>query len=258
MPASSPFDAACNTVNGHCKCPWFTAFFDVGAGASDSDARASLLQAGAFTGALTEALIALSGCTGYLANYGGAVLVRRTGQGWLPIAYHEGFLPLSCTSHRGADGLERLACLESYGQNQGSYASSATVVDFVERRYGTLFYSTCEDGRDVRSVRWRTSDPFALDVEVVIDHGMRRENSGLSCETVGGKRRSSVLSYTPQLDGYAPNERSAKLLQKLADPPELDPKVRSVLAAKPPEVLPDQLRPKREPLELTDVCPCTP
>ena len=249
QPAPDPVAAVCHPSNA-CRCPDFSGF-------PEGQGRAWLLRSGSFSGPFSEALVSVMMCEAHSNNFGGTALVRRTPSGWLPIGYVPGFVPRHCESHRGTDGLERLACVESYGLNQGTYSTSATVVDFAARQYDVLLESLCEDARDVRSVRWLSQKPSELGVEVVIEAGERRDNTNFTCRTTGGKARPWLLGYQLEPTGYVATPQTEARLAKLApaqDPP-LDPSVRAALAQRPGMAaqLPEELRPKRRPLDYTEV-----
>ncbi len=156
-PAATPLGAACHGPSKACQCPDFSGF-------PEGKGRATLLRQGSFSGPYPEALVEVMMCEGHANNWGGTVLVRKLDVGWLPIGYVVGFVPHSCSAHRGADGLERLACLEGYGLNQGTYSTSASVVDFAAKHYDVPSEAVREDARDVKGVRWLSSIPADQDV----------------------------------------------------------------------------------------------
>lgn len=244
-PAATPVEAVCHGPLTACRCPDFTMV-------PEFEGRASLLRQGSFSGAFPEALVEIFGCEGHVDNWGGTVLVRKLKAGWVPIGYVRGFVPNSCSVHRGADGLERLACREAYGLNQGTFLTRASVVDFVGKHYDVLSESECDDARDVKSIRWLSPRSDKLDVEVVLEVGLTREQTDDSCRTTGGKARPLAVRYAAGDTGYAPTAEAETQLFKLIqiDPDfAVDPAVAGTMrqpAAR--ATLPDDLRPERGPL----------
>jgi hypothetical protein len=248
QPGKDPLDAVCRGPAASCKCPDFSSF-------PEGTGRAWLLQRGSFAGPFHEALVTLMMCGAHSENFGGTVLVRQLPVGWLPIGYVPGFVPRSCTAHRGPDGLDRLACFESYGLNQGTYNTSASVVDFAAKHYDLLLSGECEDARDVRSVRWASSTAQNFDVNVVIERGEKRDNIDSACRTVSGSPFPSTASYVFSASGYAPTPKTEKLLWSLVPPPSdpIDPTVAAAVITPPAQTLAHELRPARQDLDLRSI-----
>lgn len=248
-PAATALQAACRGSSNDCQCPNFS-------GMPEGRGRAALLRQGSFSGPYPEALVEVMLCEAHSNNFGGTALVRKVDGGWVPTGYVAGFVPRSCSSHRGADGLERLACFESYGLNQGTYTTSASVVDFAAKTYDVLSEAECEEARDVKGMRWHSSTPSDLSVELVVEAGLRRDNAGFACLTVGGSARLLRLRYDARDAGYVPTAQAEGLLPKLL--PKSDPDFAvtpSVAAAMLPSAAPVTswpagLRPQRRSLEL--------
>lgn len=242
-PAASPLLAACKPGPraGTCsECPSYTSF------AGPGTARVDLLLRGSFSGPYEEAIFVVGGCEAHANNYGGLLLTRKVEGGWAKVAYLPGVAPQRCEASPPVNGAARIACLEVYGMNSGTYVTQASLIDFRARRFDVLLNAVCEDGIDVERVRWAGADKGELRVSVTF--GVQRDNDGQGCVDVGGKKRRAELTYVEASGQLAPTPATETQLRslKVRDPDDtLDPAVAAATGAServPPELLPERAR----------------
>jgi hypothetical protein len=94
-----------------------------------------------------------------------------------------------------------------------------------------------------------------VSVEFVIEAGLRRDNGGDACRTIGGTARSLRLRYSAHSTGYVPTqEAEAQLAKLIAKDPDfaVDPAVAGAMLAGSAATTswPAGLRPERRPLDL--------
>jgi hypothetical protein len=230
--APDPLRAACaagNVPERCARCPNFTGF------AGGENGVVTMVRHGSFSGPYPEAIVRLNGCEGHVANWGGMLLVRQVSDGWVPITYLPGVVPLSCDVVSDAANVSRLACQEHYGLNSGTYLSGATVIDFRTRRVDSLISGMCEDGRDVEAVRWVGVGQQS--VEVTVSFGLLRDNDGQRCFDRSGKKRHAVLTYVEEGSAFQPSDAARNKLLAMVPAPRaneaLDPAVRAAVQYKP-------------------------
>lgn len=198
------------------------------------------------------------GCEGHHLNYGGVTLTRLVDGGWVPVVYVAGFLPQRCDVRVERSGGSRLACLEAYGLNSGTYMTIASVVDWREGRVDWLLQGQCEEGFDIEDVRWSVAEPPTVNVSLTF--GVSRDNDGDHCFDRFRTKQRMKLDYE-LVGGARPTEASLQKLLRLRPPTppqdRLDPAVARATGYR--ERVPKHLLPAEGEPSFTDVsCPARP